>query len=380
MGKRAHGEGSISKRKDGRWRGVATVGYTPEGKQKRRTVYGKTQQEAREKLHALNQQLAQGTLSNTKLTVGAFLEQWLEEKERTIKATTLHEYQVCVRKYIVPRVGRERLDKLTPMRVQRLISEIADASKGKGVATANKCRIVLQSAYKQAIRWKLVSVNPVEAVDPLPTVKRDMKLWTPQEAARFLDTARPHRLYALFYLAMSTGMRRGELLGLRWGDVEGDTITIKQNLVKVGQTVKLQTPKTAKGYRRIPVTADVIDALEHHRALQRSEAALMGEAWHDSGLVFITETGEHLHPDTLKGHRNRLMDSAGVPRVKLHDLRHLHASIAIRNGTDPKVLADRLGHARASFTLDTYTHLFDEQRAKAAVSLMDFLPAPAEPN
>ncbi len=317
MGKRAHGEGSISKRKDGRWRGVATVGYTPEGKQKRRTVYGKTQQEAREKLHALNQQLAQGTLSNTKLTVGAFLEQWLEEKGRTIKATTLHEYQSCVRKCIAPRVGRTRLDKLTPMRVQRLISEIADASKGKGVATANKCRIVLQSAYKQAIRWKLVSVNPVEAVDPLPTVKRDMKLWTPQEAARFLDTARPHRLYALFYLAMSTGMRRGELLGLRWQDIEGDTITVRQNLVKVGRAVKLQTPKTAKGYRRIPVTVDVLDALEHHRTLQRSETAFMGEAWHDSGLVFITETGEPLHPDTLKGHRNRLMDSAGVPRVKL---------------------------------------------------------------
>jgi integrase len=371
--KRGNGEGLIRERKDGRWEARVTTGYDSEGKQTTRSVYGRTQKEVIEKLDEIRRTVSNGTYTAAKLTVRTYLDRWLEEKQRTLQVTSYDQYRRCVEDYIGPRVGSIRLDKLTPLRVQKLIGDIADGSKGKGVAMANKCRVVLYSAYKQAIRWQLVSLNPVEAVDPLPATKREMQLWTPAQASRFLDTTRPHRLYALFYLAMSAGMRRGELLGLRWSDIEGNIITVRQTYVKVRRGATFKGAKTPKGYRRIPVTPDVLGTLELHRRAQEAEAAFMGAAWATTDLVFTTETGEPIHPDTIKGLRDRLMRAAQVPKVRLHDLRHLHASIAISHGVDPKLLADRLGHARASFTLDTYTHLFEEQRERAAVSLTAFL-------
>ena len=212
--------------------------------------------------------------------------------------------------------------------------------------------------------------NPVEAVDVHKEVRKELTLWTPQEAARFLDTAKAHRLYALFYLGMATGLRRGELLGLRWDDIKGNVLHVKRALVKAKGKLELSTPKTAKGTRRVSLSPDVLVMLLQHRQLQDAERL---PSWPDNGLVFVSETGTPLNPDNLTRLRKQLMKAANVPEVRLHDLRHLHASMAIKSGVDPKVLADRLGHARASFTLDVYTHLFEEQRVNAAVSLLDFL-------
>ena len=370
--RRGRGEGSIFKRKDGTWQGAVTIGYTDEGKQKRKTVYGKTQAEARAKLDEIKQQVISGTFTDTKLIVKAYLEHWLKEKERQVKPTTMEKkYKFCVNKHIVPRIGRIRLDKLTPLHIQTMVGEIAETS---GVPTANNCRRVLFSALKQAVRWQLAKSNPVEAVEPLAETPRKMTLWTPEQAARFLNVVRAHRLYALFYLDMATGMRRGELLGLRWQDVTDSTVHVRQSLVYICGEFVVSTPKTRKGERRIAISPDVVDVLEQHRLRQEAERQVLSEAWPNTDLVFTSEVGTPIHPDNLTHLRGRLMDSAGVPRVRLHDLRHLHASMAIRNGMDPKVLADRLGHSRASFTLDKYTHLFEEQRASSAVSLLDFLP------
>lgn len=395
--KRAHGEGSITQRSDGRWQGAITTGYTEEGKQKRRTVYGKTQKEVREKLEEVKRQLATGSYSDTKHTVKSYLAEWLKEKGREIKASTLEKkYRFCVDKYLVPRIGSIKLTKLTPMHVQAAIGEIADTV---GAPTANNCRRVLFNAMKQAVRWQLVHRNPVEAVAPTPERRRELTLWTAQEAARFLDTARPHRLYALFYLGMATGLRRGELLALRWGDIQGTTLHVRYNLVNVGSKLVLQTPKTVKGTRRVALSPDVLEMLLLHRQRQEAEREHVGAVWPtvltvqkqkgdklepetlSNEFVFTSEVGTLLNPHNLTRLRNNLMDAAKVPRVRLHDLRHLHASILIRQGSDPKTVADRLGHSRASFTLDTYTHLFEEQRALSAVSLTSWLTSGrGEPN
>ncbi len=290
------------------------------------------------------------------------------ERLKRGKARTAHDYNYNLQKYIIPKIGSLKLEKVTPLHIQRFLSEVAAAVSPD---RANKCRRELLGAFKQAVRWDLIPRNPVDAVAPLKHERREMTLWTPQQAAAFLDRARSHRLYALFYVAMSTGLRSGELLGLRWEDVQSDRLLIRQNFVKVGSSLIVDTPKTKKGRRVVAISPDVLEVLDAHHKRQDSERL---PSWPVSGLVFVSETGTPLNPDNLRRLRNKFMDDANVPRVRLHDLRHLHASVAIRNGVDPKVLADRLGHARASFTLDVYTHLFEEQRANSAVSLLDFLP------
>jgi integrase len=375
--KRAHGEGTISKRKDGRWEAKASVGYKPDGTPKRKAVYGRTQAEVKEKLEAIKRQLATGAYTATKVTIAAYLERWLSEKQRSVKPTTLENYSLCANRFIIPRIGRTPLDKLTPMQVQTLVNEIQDAS---GAARAAKCRSVLNNAYRQAVRWQLAMRNPVEATSPVKEKPRDMTLWEAPEAARFLDAAREHRLYALFYLGMATGLRRGELLGLRWVDIEGDLLNVKQAYVKARGKLILSTPKTPKGFRVVALSPDVLEVLFLHRRRQEAERSMLGEIWAHPELVFASEVGTPLNPDNLSPLRKRLMTAAQVSQARLHDLRHLHASVAIDSGMDPKVLADRLGHSRASFTLDRYTHLFESRRAKSAVSLSRWLSSKEDLN
>ncbi len=366
MAKRAHGEGTISKRQDGTYEGKISLGVNAEGKRKRKTVYGKTQKEVRAKIDEVKQQLANGTFSDTRLKVKSYLEQWLKEKARQVKPRTAEAYKYNVEKYVIPKIGGVQLAKLTPLHVQTMCSDVATVS---GPRTANMCRTILFSAMKQALRWGLIPRNPVEGVDPMKEHKQEMHLWTSAEAVTFLDTARSHRLYALFYLAMSTGMRRGELLGLRWQDVKGGALHIRQSLTVVSNQIAISVPKTEKGKRRVAVSPDVETELETHRKRQESERQVLGNLWPENDLVFRTEVGTPIHPRNLERTWYTLQKSAKVTKVRLHDLRHLHASLAIQQGMDAKVLADRLGHSRASLTLDVYTHLFDEQRANSAVSL-----------
>lgn len=219
-----------------------------------------------------NSSLQPGTFTDTKLTVKAYLEQWLSHKEGQVKPRTTELYRHLAEHHILPRLGRKRLDKLTPPDIQCLVSDVASSG---GTRTANMCRTVLFSALKQAIRWQLIVRNPVEAVDALKETPREMVLWSSAEVVRFLDTARPHRLHALFYLALSTGMRRGELLRLRWQDIKGSIIHVRQTLVPVDNKITISTPKTKKGQRRVSVSADVLEVLAAHRAGQRKTMSVL---------------------------------------------------------------------------------------------------------
>lgn len=276
--KRAHGEGTINKRKDGRWEAKASVGYKPDGTPKRHVVYGRTQAEVKEKLEALKRRLSDGTYSDCKLTVKDYLESWLKEKERSVKERTAMLYREQTERYVVPKLGRVKLDKLTPMQVQRMVSELADEI---GVPTANKARTLIYAALKQAVRWQLISRNPCEAVAKLKETRKEMVLWTPAETVHFLETARPHRLYAAFYLALFTGLRRGELLGLRWKDISGNVLCVRQSLTVLGAKPHFTTPKTRKGERYVTLSPDVLDVLAQHRLQQEAEA----KAWGTPGQI-----------------------------------------------------------------------------------------------
>ena len=381
MAKRADGEGTISKRKDGRWEGRISLGYDGEGNRIRKTVYGRTQSEVREKLERVKNRVATGMHTDTGLTVKAFLERWLEEREGQLKARTIKDYRYTVEKYILPRIGRDKLAKLTPLKIQALVSEVAKTS---GARTANLCRSRLYTALKQAVRWQIIPRNPVEAVDTLKEKKREMVIWTAEEAVRFLDTARPHRLYALFYLAMATGLRHNELLYLRWDDLKGGVLSVRES-------------KTAKGVRRVGLSQDVTEVLEQHRQRQDAEKAEVGTLWPEKDLVFPSEVGTRLIPRNVTRARHTLQDRAHevwrreaeaqgdletlelldsgklMKRARLHDLRHLNVSIRRKQGQDPKLIADQIGHADPAFTMRLYTHLFEEDRVEAGINLSEAL-------
>jgi integrase len=246
------------------------------------------------------------------------------------------------------------------------MGELADST---GVRTANAVRTLLFSAYKQAIRWQLTARNPVEATDPLRAAHKDMNLWTGAQAAHFLDTARPHRLFATFYLVMATGLRRGELLGLRWADVSERELYVRQQLTYRDGEFIYSPPKTARGTRRIAITPDVHEVLETHRKAQEEQRARLGGLWPDTGLVFVSEAGTPIHPRNFERTWGQLKKAANMPPARLHDLRHLHISLLVQQGVDPQAIADRVGHTDASFTLRRYSHMFEEHRQRTAISL-----------
>ena len=377
MGRRAHGEGTITQRGDGTWMGQISLGYDGEGKRKRKTVYGKTQKEVRAKLDEIKQQLASGTLSDTKLTVKQYLERWLKEKARSVKPRTVEIYKDWAERLVNPRLGSVRLGKLTPMQVQSMVSDIADKV---GAPTANKVRKMLYGALKQAVRWQLVPRNVCEAVDPLKENPMRLTLWTSEHAVRFLSAARASRYYAAFYIIMVTGLRRGEVLGLEWGDLREDRLYIQRSYTMSNKGPVWSTPKTERGKRYVTLPADALDVLEEHRRRQEAERTFMGDSWPETDLIFTTEVGGPVSPSSFHTVWLRLQKEAEVPSARLHDLRHLHVSLLIKQGFDPRTVADRVGHSDPAFTLRRYSHMFEERRKAAAVNLADLLGADVPPD
>lgn len=208
----------------------------------------------------------------------------------------MEDYQYQLEKYVIPKIGRVQLDKLNPMHIQTMCGELADAISPQ---RANKCRRILSTALTQAVRWQLIPRNYCDAVQPMKVDKDEIIVWNPDEASRFLDTARGHRFYSLFYLAMSTGMRRGELLGLRWQDIGNYDLYIRQSLIEQRGRIMFSTTKTKKGQRRIDISQDVRDVLEEHRKQQEAERQAVGLAWPGNDLVFTTGVGTPMHPRNL---------------------------------------------------------------------------------
>ena len=370
MGKRrGNGEGAVGERPDGRWQGRITLGYDDQGRQKRRYVYGRTQREVLDKLDELRRQHALGVLSDSRLKVDEYLKQWRSEKAKTIKPRTVEIYEGLA-KHVKPHMGGKRLDKVKPLDVQACIGAIAE---DVGTPTANKARRMLFGAFKQAVKWQMIARNPVEAVDPLREEARPMRIWSSVEAARFIDHAQAHRLFPAVYLMMATGLRRGEALGLEWSDLEGNRLHVQRSLTTLRGKPAWSTPKTSRGVRTITVPDDALQILAQHKRRQEAERAEASEAWEHPRLVFTNEVGGIVTPIAFTHHWNRMQTAAGVTHVRLHDLRHLHVSLLVREGFDPRTIADRIGHADPAFTLRRYSHMFEEQRAAAAVNLTQLL-------
>lgn len=377
---RAKGEDSIAKHQSGRWMARLTVGVTEKGNPKRITVYADTQAKAREALLTLQQRHRRGDFANpTMLTVAQHLRDWLAMKESELKRSTYHSYSDLIENHIVPHIGHIRLTELQPTHVRHLHRAMARTPKHEGKKTlkprtVRQAHLVLRGALQAALEDEQLMRNVASIVKAPKLDHFEPTLWTPGDIKKFLEGIQGHSLYAFYYLAITTGMRRGELIGLPWRaiDWKNGRLQIQQHLVQVDGKLYLETPKTHKSRRTIYLTSEAMGVLRGHRLSQRAVTSDL-----DPDLVFCGRTGSHLVPSNILRGFKTLCRQAGVPEIRFHDLRHVYASLAIRQGVPAKVLSEQLGHATPSFTLTVYAHLFSDQRRDAALTLGQLLQDPA---
>ena len=368
--KRGNGEGSITKRKDGRWMARYTV-HTAKGP-KRKHIYGRTRQEVAEKLSKAASDRAGGLIfDGDHETLGAYLQRWIDEVVRgTVKQPTLENYAYIARLHIIPQLGRVRLSALKARDVRRLYREKLDT--GLSPRTVQIIHTVLRKALQQAVRDDVLPRNVCDAVTAPRQTKKEMRPLTPEQAKRLLENLREDRLGALYVLAVTAGLREGELLGLRWedADLERGVLRVRRQLTRTRVGLSFTTPKRGKA-RVVRLTDMAIAALEVHREAQNGERAGAGSLWQEMGLVFTSTIGTPVDVGNLTYRSFRpLLKRSGLPRIRFHDLRHTCATLLLSKGTHPKIVQEMLGHANISMMMDTYSHVLPDMQERA-VSAMD---------
>lgn len=372
MGKRrGHGEGSIYQRQDGRWVGEVDLGWV-DGKRKRKAVYGRTRAEVARRIRDVQAAVDRGLpVPDDRLTVGVFLDWWAKNAlDGTVSVGTQDTYERLIRLYVKPTLGHIRLTRLRPADVsamQRAMSE-----RGLSASTINGARKVLGRALRRATQEELVARNVASVVDGPPVARTEGRSLTLKDAKILLGAAADDRLEAAYVLLLALGLRRGEVLGLRWDDLDLDgdpaRIEICQQLQRHAQTgLHLTELKTAKSRRTLDLPAPVIGVLRAHKARQSSERLRLGEAWgEDRGLVFTTPIGTPLDPDNFRRQITRLTERAGLGKWTSRELRHSAGSLLFAMGVPMKVVSETLGHSSERVTSEVYVHVQADHRAAAA--------------
>jgi integrase len=323
----------------------------------------------------------------TKQTLTDFVTtEWLPAIKATVRHSTWDSYRRNLQNHVLPDLGEIRLAKLTPAQLNALYGRLLEnghKAGGKGLSpkTVRYIHTTVHRALRDAVRWGKLARNPAGLADP-PSPRAaqgpEMKAWTAAEARAFLRHVERDRLHACYFLALTTGMRRGELLGLRWSDVDldGARLSIRQTLVSVGYEMRFSQPKTDRSRRSLSLDPATVTALQGHRESQQAERHAWGPAWSDSGLVFSREDGTLLHPQLLTDAFDRHVKTSGLPRIRLHDLRHTYATLALDSGMKPWDLSDRLGHSSVAFTLNIYRHAIKPTQDEAAAAAAAFILGP----
>jgi integrase len=388
MGKRGNGEGSIYPfKRDGvkvGYRGSYTV-HTASGP-KRRYVSGKTREDVRQKLTKAMAGRDTGLVVDDKnMSFGEFLDAWISDTVRgTVRDSTLWRDKSLIANHIKPALGRIKLKNLNAIHLQGMYRDRLDRGisedKGLSGSTVQKIHHIVHKALGQAVKWDLIPRNPAESVKAPTPSSKEMRPLSADEARTLLRAAKGNRLEALYILAVHTGMRRGELLGLKWDDVDLDTgvprVRVRRTLTRTGggKGLALGEPKTKASRRTVRLTPGAVDALRRHRARQAEERLKVGNLYADRGLVFAGESGGLINPSNL---RQRsfipLLRAAGLPQITFHDLRHTCASLLFSKNVHPKFVQELLGHARVAITLDIYSHMLPGMGGEAADAMGDAL-------
>lgn len=371
--RRSNGEGNIRKRKDGRWEGRYTAGINPEnGKQIFKNVLGKTQAEVKEKLKkALADSQKLDLAKQGKYTVGTWMDAWFENVAKIKVRPSSHQtYRGYIDNHIKPNIGNIPLEKLTTMELQKLYRKLLTSGrverieskeqpKGLSAKTVRNINQVISSAMDLAVAQKIILENPTNACS-LPRVEhKEMQTISAEQLQVFLEEAKCSGVYEMYYIELSTGLRRGELLGLKWEDID-----MKQGIIRVRRQVSridgkiVEAPlKTKNSYRTVTISPQAVEVLKSQKEKT------------DDEYVFPSPNGGPISPDSVNNMLHRVLDRAGIPRVRFHDMRHTFATLALQNGVDIKTVSGMLGHFSAGFTLDTYAHVTTAAEKEAAQTI-----------
>lgn len=376
--KNAKGGGTIRKRPDGRWEGRYTVGFDPmTGKQKQKSVYGKTQQEVRQKLARITVELDEGVyVEPTSMKVGTWLDIWLREYTGNVKPATYSVYEEHVRVHIKPYVGEVKLTQLAPHMVQAMYNTLLKERKLSPKSIHN-IHGAFHRAMEQAKVLGYLRVNPLDAVVVPRVEKKQITTVTDGAMTAFLDAIKGNPYELVLFVTAFTGLRQGEVLGLTWDcvDFEKGTLLINKqhNRVKGEKEYRFSSLKNEK-IRVLTAASDVMDALRRQKKWQEDWAAKAGELWSNpDNLVFTTELGRYINNQTLYLNFKRVMKQIGLENVRFHELRHTYAVNSLRAGDDIKTVQENLGHATAGFTLSTYAHSTPCMKQESARRMENFI-------
>ena len=369
--RRANGEGSIRKRSDGRWEGRYTAGRNPEtGKVIYKNVLGKTQTEVKAKLKAAIEESANlDMLKAEQYTTGQWMDVWIENCAKIKVRPSSHQtYRGYIDNHIKPNIGDVPLNKLSSLHLQKLYKkllaggrvdriEARDQPKGLSAKTVRNINQVISSAMDFAKDQKLISSNPTDGC-ALPKLEhKEMKTLPVEQLTSFLREAKESGVFELYYIELATGLRRGELLGLKWEDIDlsQGNLRVQRQIARINGEIIEAPLKTKNAYRTLPLSTDAVDVLREQRKKSGS-----------SPYVFPSPTGGPISPDSILHMLHRVLKRAGLAQVRFHDLRHTFATLALQNGVDIKTVSGMLGHYSAGFTLDTYTHVTTSAKKEAA--------------
>lgn len=372
--RRANGEGNIRKRKDGRWEGRYTAGHNPAtGKAIYKNVLGKTQAEVKEKLKkAIEEMKGLNIAKAESYTVGQWMDVWYEYYAQIKVRPSSHKtYEGYIKNHIKLSIGNIPLTKLTTLDLQRLYQklltegrvdrlEAQNQPKGLSPKTVRNINQVISSAMQLAIQQHLISHDPTDGCALPKTEHREMQTLSADQLTAFLLEAKHSGVFEMYYIELATGLRRGELLGLKWEDIDFSTQTlrVRRQVGRINGDVREAPLKTKNAYRTISLGTDAVGILKQQREKQPS-----------SSYVFPGPTGGPIAPDSVLHMLHRVLDRAGLPEIRFHDLRHTFATLALQNGVDVKTVSGMLGHFSAGFTLDTYAHVTTAAQKKAAETM-----------
>ncbi|GAA4002961.1 site-specific integrase [Deinococcus rubellus] len=370
MTKRGNGQGSVRKLPSGRFRWELMI----EGRRFSGMAASKTL--AQQALAGLIADATRGGIADpSTVTVTEYLTQWLEGR-KTSRAYRTHEVQErALRLYIRPAIGEKRLQKLSPADLRALFDSLN--KKDLGAASQRQVHQLLLTSLKHALQLEIVTRNVAEIVRPNPPRKREseeLAAFTPNEAASFLAACRADPHGAWFEFALGTGMRRGEVCGLKWADLnlKAKTVAVRETISDTGGTIRISAPKTVNSRRTVHLSGETLELLSRHRERQAMTAEAI-EGWADSGRIFTNLHGGTLRPNNLRRDMTRLCEAAGVRFLPIHGLRHTYASLSLQRGIPVEVVSKQLGHSTVAFTLSQYRTVYQGEREGWALGLGDML-------
>jgi integrase len=367
--RRGNNEGGIYHRKDGLWCAQVSL------QGRRLTRYAKTQKECREWVKDTLKKIDGGlTFAGTRVTLERFVESWLDGKELARRPKTVEQYRQICRQHILPSIGTMRLQEIQPANIKKLYLDKKE--EGRGARTIQLVHTVLHNVLQQAVREGILGRNPVEAVERPKVERTEMQILTEGQARRFVIATKGNRHGMLFYLALMTGMRQGELLGLKWSDLDWDKglLNVQRQLQRSkGHSPQLVPPKTKAGRRQVKLGQGTLERLANHKEELAMMRSARGERWEENDLIFPNTLGKPMSSENMFEDFKQFLRDNELPDIRFHDLRHTSISFLLDMGTPVNTVQQRSGHSKASITTDTYGHSMAHSQDEAAERIEELI-------